>query len=421
MNRIAIIITLCALFISQAAFAQSKRKKVANDEPQLSAEQLIQNYQFDKAARQLQRDIAAARKAGRATDRLEADLHRANLAADMLSGTEKVMFVDSIVMPRDRVLATLHLAKRSGRLLPTAEVANNFAETPADMGETAYINELADRIYFSAATAEGAPRSLFTAYAMGDSWTAPQPLEGIEADGEQHDDYPFVMPDGMTIYYASEGPESIGGYDIFITRYDTNNKRYVKAENVGMPFNSPANDYLMGIDETSGLGWFVTDRNQPTDSVCLYVFVQNDSRDIYELTDDNAAEVTRFAKINSIADTQTDAQALQAARNALAEAEKNIGAESSMKRRYVINDRTVYTSLSEFRSDAARRIAQQLDEVGDQLQALTQQHDDLQRQAAAGNRSRDVLNKLQQLEKSIPQMRLQLSELAKNMRKAELQ
>lgn len=421
MNRIAIIAILCAFFISQESFSQSKRKKAVAEAPQLSAEQLIQNYQFEKAAKVLQRDIAAARKAGNSTERLEADLYRANLAADMLSGTEKVMFVDSIVIPREQVLNQLHLAKRSGKIVSASDVAENFVESPVNMGKTAYINELSDRIFFSASASENDPRSLFTAYAMGSQWTSPIQLEGVQTDGEHQDDYPFVMPDGMTIYYASEGPESIGGYDIFITRYDTNSKRYVKAENVGMPFNSPANDYLMGIDEASGLGWFVTDRNQPADSVCLYIFVQNDSHDTYTLTNENLQEVTNFAKIASIADTQTDVEALQAARTHLAEAEKNIEEESVVSRRYVINDRIVYTSLGRFRSDAARRIAEQLDEASDKLQALYEQQDELQRKIATGNRSKNVLDKLQQLENSIPQMRKQCNDLAKNMRKAELQ
>ena len=34
-------------------------------------------------------------------------------------------------------------------------------------------------------------------------------------------------------------------------------------ENVGMPFNSPYNDYMYVIDEFNDLGWFASDRYQP--------------------------------------------------------------------------------------------------------------------------------------------------------------
>lgn len=85
----------------------------------------------------------------------------------------------------------------------------------------------------------------------------------------------------MTIYYASDGDGSMGGYDIFVTRYNTNTDTYLVPENVGMPFNSPYNDYMYVIDEYNNLGWFASDRYQPEDKVCIYVFVPNDSKRTY--------------------------------------------------------------------------------------------------------------------------------------------
>lgn len=35
---------------------------------------------------------------------------------------------------------------------------------------------------------------------------------------EQDEAYPFFLNDGVTLYFASNGEGSIGGYDIFITR-----------------------------------------------------------------------------------------------------------------------------------------------------------------------------------------------------------
>ena len=53
-------------------------------------------------------------------------------------------------------------------------------------------------------------------------------------------------------------------------------------ENVGMPFNSPYNDYMYVIDEFNDLGWFASDRYQPEDKVCVYVFVPNESKQVYD-------------------------------------------------------------------------------------------------------------------------------------------
>lgn len=67
----------------------------------------------------------------------------------------------------------------------------------------------------------------------------------------------------------------------FVTRYNTNTDTYLVPENVGMPFNSPYNDYMYVIDEYNNLGWFASDRYQPEDKVCIYVFVPNDSKRTY--------------------------------------------------------------------------------------------------------------------------------------------
>ena len=94
-------------------------------------------------------------------------------------------------------------------------------------------------------------------------------------------DYPYVLTDGITIYYASDGPGSMGEYDIFVTRYNTNTDSYLMPENVGMPFNSPYNDYMYVIDEFNDLGWFASDRYQPEGKVCIYVFIPNSSKQVY--------------------------------------------------------------------------------------------------------------------------------------------
>ena len=38
--------------------------------------------------------------------------------------------------------------------------------------------------------------------------------------------YPYVLADGITIYYAADGPASMGRYDIFVTRYNTGKCRH---------------------------------------------------------------------------------------------------------------------------------------------------------------------------------------------------
>ena len=92
-------------------------------------------------------------------------------------------------------------------------------------------------------------------------------------------DYPYVLTDGITIYYASDGPGSMGGYDIFVTRYNTNTDSYLMPENVGMPFNSPYNDYMYVIDEfTTWDGLPPTATSPKAKCVSMYSFPTHPSK-----------------------------------------------------------------------------------------------------------------------------------------------
>ncbi len=403
--------------------AQSKRKtgtaKNANrEETTVSAEQYMLRYEFGKAAQVIQREIAAANRAGKSTERLEADLARANMGQDMLRGTEKVVFVDSFTVDRSHVLEALKFSPQVGSLVSMESAKASFSQLPTEFGQTAFINELADRIYFAATDTAGTAKGLWSAYRNGKKWGTPSPLSGLD-DAEADRDYPFVMPDGLTLYFAAQGDESLGGYDIFVTRYNTDTRQFLKAENMGMPFNSPANDYLMGIDEQNGLGWFVTDRNQPADKVCVYVFIPSTTRDVYELTSSNEEEVKRAARIASIADTQTDNAAVKEALKKLQSVKAATASTGSKAHRYVINDHTVYTSLSQFKSEAARRIAEQADETFEQLEAKLARKDELELQAAKDGNTASVRTELKAINDAIPSLRKTYKELCKNMRISE--
>lgn len=113
---------------------------------------------------------------------------------------------------------------------------------------------------------------LYSRIKLINNWSDPEPLNTLNEQGNVN--YPYLMADGVTLYYASDGEGSLGGYDIFVTRYDSESSSYLRPDNIGMPFNSPANDYMYVIDELNNLGWFASDRYQPEDKVCIYVLFQ---------------------------------------------------------------------------------------------------------------------------------------------------
>ncbi|MFI5164374.1 MAG: OmpA family protein, partial [Bacteroidia bacterium] len=59
----------------------------------------------------------------------------------------------------------------------------------------------------------------------------------------QYDEYgAFIHPDGKTLYFSSEGHNTMGGYDIFKSVLDKKTKKWSTPENIGYPINTPDDD-----------------------------------------------------------------------------------------------------------------------------------------------------------------------------------
>ena len=183
----------------------------------------------------------------------------------MLRNTSRVCFIDSFRVSKNELFSTYIIGESTGSFYPSSAFFEDDSE-----GEV-FLPETGQNILYSRMTPQGVFR-FYTKFKSFDRWTDETPVSGLETDGDLR--YPFLQNDGVTIYYAASGSESMGGLDIFVSRYNTATGKYLKPENIGMPFNSEANDYLYVIDEDNNLGWFATDRRQPKDTVCVYVFIR---------------------------------------------------------------------------------------------------------------------------------------------------
>lgn len=197
----------------------------------------LEQYDFDNAEAQLERNIKMLKRKKQSTEDAEKQLEKIDMARAMLHATERVVFIDSIVADKATFLEALKISPESGSLTSFAK----FFGTNDSLG-CVYLSELGNKIYYSAPTqlgkgADSRKSRIFTSDLLGGKWSKAVQIKGLNEDEDQ--DYPFMLSDGVTLYYGARGEESLGGYDIFVTRYDADSKTFLKPENIGMPFNSP--------------------------------------------------------------------------------------------------------------------------------------------------------------------------------------
>ena len=163
--------------------------------------------------------------------------------------------------------------------------------------------------------------------------------------------YPAISSDGLTLYFAAISDEGLGGLDIYISRYDSESGKFLLAENLGLPFNSTANDYMFAIDEFNGIGYFATDRRQPEGQVCIYTFIPNQKRITYAGSDYDEETIRSRARIDRISDTWGDGQQrAEAIARLMGNRQQPKTKEKQASFTFIINDDLVYTSPSDFRN-----------------------------------------------------------------------
>ncbi len=85
-------------------------------------------------------------------------------------------------------------------------------------------------------------------------WGTPQKL-AEQINTIYNEDFPYIAPDGVTFYFASEGHNSMGGYDIFKSIYDPETGQFTPAENLGYPINSTDDDMGICITKNKKVGY----------------------------------------------------------------------------------------------------------------------------------------------------------------------
>ena len=377
-----------------------------------------QNYQYEKAIETLDKYIALQKRRRKSTEEAENMLTEVRKNFRMLKGVEKVCVIDSFIVDKNNFLASYRISKESGSIYNFVEYFNLPLDTTHT--GTVYESERGNKIYYGDKDDAGV-FNIYTRNRLLDEWSSPKKLPETINDSVDTN-YPFMSTDGITFYFASKGEGSMGEYDIFITRYNTHTDGYLRHENVGMPFNSPYNDYMYVIDEFNNLGWFVSDRFQPEDKVCIYVFLPNKSKQIYNFETMDSEELIQIAQLKDIQKTWVDEVLVKEGLERLALVIHHNPQETKKTDfTFIINDKLTYHFLSDFKSDEAKVFFQKKQQFTEELIQQEKRLESMREQFHNGTQAvKDQIRPaILDLEKRVNEMYQEIEIQIKEIRKAE--
>ena len=245
-----------------------------------------------------------------------------------LRRVECLSIIDSIEVAVDSLLYACPLSHEAGTLAYDS------------IGNIIYTNQRSDQQLWT-----DSAHQIVYRHRLLDQWTAPQTLPQ-EVNFCQQQANPYILSDGVTLYFAACDSNGLGGLDIYVTRYNTASESYTTPENLGMPYNSPANEYFLLIDEAQGIGYLATDRFAANGKAHIYSFIPTQQKQYWRnLTTDSLvayAQLKQFVRVQPAANDSsiTDDTIPQPIHNEIF---------------FVLNDSVIYTHLNQFKSSDARK------------------------------------------------------------------
>lgn len=100
-------------------------------------------------------------------------------------------------------------------------------------------------------------------------WSKPAKFSDV-INSDFDEDYPFLHPDGKTLYFSSKGFNSMGGYDVFKSTLNSGTGQWSYPENLDFPINTPDDDILFISDIDNELAFFASSRASKQGELTVY-------------------------------------------------------------------------------------------------------------------------------------------------------
>ncbi len=136
----------------------------------------------------------------------------------------------------------------------------------------------------------------------------------------------FVHPDGKTLYFASNSPDAIGGYDLFKSTLE--NGVWSKPENLGYPINTFGDERFFCMSTDGKRAWISSDREGSSGELDIWeVDFSELKKEVVEQPEIKAAIVPKGPALSIFSGKIVDARAAESVETAIVITERESGKE----------------------------------------------------------------------------------------------
>ncbi|MEQ8908917.1 MAG: hypothetical protein RIC95_06980 [Vicingaceae bacterium] len=229
------------------------------------------NYNFAQAVKYYSRFKNKSSNDEREKYQVERKIEMCKNGNDLLSRLNEVQVLEKQEISRKDFFRIYDLDGIDGKVITTPE---DFLAKEDKKREGQYIMYLppnAKEVYYASYGKKGENgKDIYKRVKLGNgNWSDAVSL-GNSINTPYDEDYPFIHPDGRTIYFASKGHSSMGGYDLFMSTYDESIADWTAPTNLDFAFSSADDDVLFITDKDRVMAYFASNRTNEAGKITVY-------------------------------------------------------------------------------------------------------------------------------------------------------
>jgi hypothetical protein len=227
------------------------------------------NYQFNEAID----NYTAYRKSGKNNVFLketERFIEMCQNGKQLLSNITDIIVLDKKEIASDKFFRLYDLKDIGGNILVTLEFQTKLDKKNNHQPIIHFPNQPKAIFYASYGETGSSGKDIYVRIKQQDgTWGEPQVVKG-GVNTAFDEDYPYMHPDGQSLYFASKGHNSMGGFDIFRSKYDEFKKEFGPAENMDFAVSSPDDDLFFVLDSLNRDAYFASARQSEAGKLTVY-------------------------------------------------------------------------------------------------------------------------------------------------------
>lgn len=227
------------------------------------------NYQFNEAIKHY---TTYNDKKASATKKFDADreIQMCMNGKRLMTTISDLIVVDKKEISTDKFFRIYELNDIGGSMLVTQEFQTKIDKRNNHVPLIHFPQNPSVIYYSSYGESEANGKDIYVRRRLPDGgWGMPQAIPG-NVNTKFDEDFPYMHPDGNYLYFSSKGHNSMGGYDVFRSKYDPESNSFGPPENMDFAISSPDDDLFYIVDSLNKNAYFASARQSQDGSLFVY-------------------------------------------------------------------------------------------------------------------------------------------------------